>query len=51
LELIKLKLPVLFKLKEGNRAKYAHIFIMVNTGKGLEEALNFEGFKNAHLQI
>jgi hypothetical protein len=30
LDEINLKLPVLFKLREGNRAKYAHIFIMVN---------------------
>ena len=35
LEEIKLNLPVLFKLREGNRAKYAHIFIMVNNANGL----------------
>ena len=44
MESIELNLPVLFKLREGNRAKYAHIFIMVNNNLGLKEALEFEGF-------
>ena len=39
MESIELNLPVLFKLREGNRAKYAHIFIMVNNDLGLKEAL------------
>jgi hypothetical protein len=42
---------VIIKLKEGTRAKYAHIFFVCTGEEGMREALAFEGYQGCKILV